>query len=107
MPTVTTLDAWSMVEPFLTKYYGTAKAQSVKEPLPTVTAKDRFGLVETVQGKMRVDIRFRMLRPHELAKAMSFDADYKFTGNREQQVKQIGNAVACKVAQALCEAVLQ
>ena len=56
---------------------------------------------------MRVDIRFRMLKPHELAKAMSFDDDYKFTGNREQQVKQIGNAVAVRTAQALCEAVLR
>ena len=31
---------------------------------------------------------------------------YKFTGNRENQVKQIGNAVPVQTAKALCEAVL-
>ena len=106
MPTITTADAFGLVEPFLVKYYGTAKANPVDEPLDTITSKDRFGLVETEHGPMRVDIRFRMLRPHELARAMSFDDSYKFTGNREMQVKQIGNAVAVRTAQALCEAVL-
>jgi len=47
-----------------------------------------------------------MLRPQELSRAMSFRSDYKFAGNREEQVKQIGNAVPVKLAQALCEAVL-
>jgi site-specific DNA-cytosine methylase len=39
------------------------------------------------------DILFRMLQPHELAAAMGFPAGYKFCGNREDVVKQIGNAV--------------
>lgn len=105
-PAVTTVDAWSVVEPFVVKYNGTAKARPLTEPLDTVTTKDRFGLVETEQGPVKVDIRFRMLRPHELARAMSFGDDYKFSGNRELQVKQIGNAVPVRLAQALCHAVL-
>jgi len=106
MPALTTVDAWGFVEPFLVKYNGTAKARPICEPLDTVTTKDRFGLVETEHGPMRLDIRFRMLRPHELAQAMSFRGDYKFSGNREEQVKQIGNAVPVRLAQALCQAVL-
>ncbi len=47
-----------------------------------------------------------MLQPHELAGAMSFPKHYIFNGSREQQVKQIGNAVPVRTARALCEAVL-
>jgi DNA (cytosine-5)-methyltransferase 1 len=106
MPTITSADAFGIVEPFLVKYNGTAKAQPISEPIDTITSKDRFGLVETAQGTMRIDIRFRMLKPHELAAAMSFDSTYKFSGNREEQVRQIGNAVPVCLGQALCEAAL-
>jgi DNA (cytosine-5)-methyltransferase 1 len=92
----------ALCEPFVTKYYGTATgARSVREPLDTITAKDRFALVEP--GKM--DIYFRMLQPHELAKAMGFDG-YEFAGTKTDQVRQIGNAVAVRTAQALCGAML-
>lgn len=174
LPTVTGHGAGALVEPFLVKYYGTARAYSVKEPLDTVTAKDRFALCEpfmlgqqsgarprsvkqpvpTIAGAgavsliqpfivgfthtgaksnrvhsvekpvptlvtkaefalvepkvedMRLDIRFRMLQPHELARAQSFRDDYKFTGSRAEQVKQIGNAVPTQLARALCRAAL-
>lgn len=96
---------FNLCEPFLVKYFGTGGCQSVNEPLDTITTKDRFGLVE-VSGKYQIDIRFRMLQPHELAAAMSFE-NYKFTGNRGDQVKQIGNAVPVKVAQALCTSLLR
>jgi DNA (cytosine-5)-methyltransferase 1 len=102
-PTVTSVDAWSMVEPFLVKYNGTGQAYATSEPLDTVTAKDRFGIVQP----MAIDILFRMLQPHELAAAMSFPRDYRFAGNREEQVKQIGNAVPVETATALCERLLE
>jgi DNA (cytosine-5)-methyltransferase 1 len=92
----------ALVEPMVLSYYRTGTARSVRSPIPTITTKDRLGLV-TVYG---LDIRFRMLQPHELAAAMSFPKDYPFSGNREEQVKQIGNAVAVKVAKALCRAAL-
>ena len=102
MPTLTTIDAWAMIEPYLVKYYGTGGEQSTTEPLGTITAKDRFGLVQT----MGLDIRFRMLQPHELARAMSFPDEYQFTGNRELKVKQIGNAVPVSLAKSLCSALI-
>jgi DNA (cytosine-5)-methyltransferase 1 len=110
MPTVTSVDAWALIEPYLVKYNGTGGALPVDEPLETVTAKDRFGLVEPVPAEGQfalLDIRFRMLQPHELAAAMSFPKSYVFTGNREQKVKQIGNAVPCGIAKALCAATLE
>ena len=53
-----------------------------------------------------IDVRMRMLKPSELAAAHSFPADYKLTGNRADQVKQIGNSVPVMTAAALCEAAL-
>ncbi len=38
--------------------------------------------------------------PAELARAMGFE-EYEFTGSREEQVKQIGNAVSVRTARAL------
>jgi DNA (cytosine-5)-methyltransferase 1 len=87
---------------FVGKYYGTGTAVSVDEPLDTVTTKDRFFLVEpkTQRKLAELDILFRMLQPHELSAAMSFPKHYIFTGNKEDQVKQIGNAVPVALAQA-------
>lgn len=106
-PTITSVDAWAMAKPCIIKYNGTGKANSVEEPLDTVTAKDRFGLMIPGVGIVGLDIRFRMLRPHELAAAMGFPKNYEFVGTREQQVKQIGNAVSCNTAKALCKALLE
>lgn len=102
-PTIVTDGAVSLVEPLLLSYYGTGGATRVEEPVPTVTTKDRFGLLEGA----RLDIRFRMLQPHELAAAMGFPAGYRFAGKRGDVVKQIGNAVCVGVADALCTAALQ
>ena len=51
-----------------------------------------------------IDIRIRMLKPSELAAAHSFPKDYVLTGNRGEQVKQIGNSVPVMTAAAMCEA---
>jgi len=80
----------------------------LNKPLATVTGKDRFMLVEPKTGRAvaELDILFRMLQPHELAAAMSFPKDYKFTGTRGDQVKQIGNAVPVQLARAHARALL-
>jgi DNA (cytosine-5)-methyltransferase 1 len=108
LPTITTNPHLYLCEPFLTKYYGCGKgAASINEPLDTITTKDRFGLVEPcTDGETVYDIRFRMLQPHELSAAMSFGKDYQFKGNKGDQIKQIGNAVPVRMAQALCAALL-
>jgi site-specific DNA-cytosine methylase len=110
LPTQTTKDCVGLVEPFIVKYYGSKKAaESIHEPLDTVTTKDRFMLVEPKTGRAvaELDILFRMLQPHELAAAMSFPKGYQFTGNRGEQVKQIGNAVPVNLARACAKALFQ
>lgn len=54
-----------------------------------------------------IDIRMRMLKPSELAAAHSFPSDYVLTGNRTQQVKQIGNSVPVRTAEAMMAADLE
>lgn len=108
LPTVATDGAIALVEPFITKYNGTARnrAYSVDDPLDTVSTKDRFGLVQPVVDGLALDVRFRMLQPHELAGAMSFPKSYVFTGKREEIVRQIGNAWPGETARALCHEIL-
>lgn len=105
-PTVTTDGAIALVEPYLVKYYGTGVAKSIHETLDAATTKQRFGLARpevVVDGeRYLLDIRFRMLHEGELAAAQGFRSDYKFTGNKTEIVKQIGNAVPRRLARALC-----
>lgn len=105
-PTIVGAASQSLVEPFISSYYGTQNISPVSAPIPTITTKDRFALVLPVVNGRALDIRLRMLKPHELARAMSFGDDYKFAGNQGDQVKQIGNAWGCSVGEALCEAQL-
>lgn len=111
VPTVATSGAIALVEPFLVQYYGNGGATSIADPLDTVTTKHRHALVRpviVVNGeRYLLDIGFRMLQPHELSLAQGFRADYHFTGNKTEQVKQIGNAVPCGLARALVDAVLR
>jgi DNA (cytosine-5)-methyltransferase 1 len=112
MPTIIGQDTIGLVEPYLIEYYGNGSAYSLDEPLKTQTGRDRFGLVSPIllrdeNGKVySLDIRFRMLQPHELARAMSFPKSYKFQGTREQIVKQIGNAVPVQLSYSLCKHIL-
>jgi DNA (cytosine-5)-methyltransferase 1 len=110
VPTVATAGAIAIVEPFLVSYYGNGEALSVDDPLDTVTTKERFGLARPViehDGKRYLlDIKFRMLQPHELAAAQGFPKGYQFAGNKSEMVKQIGNAVPRRLSRALCLAAL-
>lgn len=113
LPTVTAEgEHLALAQPFLIKFYGTGTAISVDDPLDTVTTKDRFGLVQPrlVQiggDTFMVDVLYRMLLPEELAAAMSFRHDYPFVGNREQKIRQIGNAVPVNTAAALVEEIFK
>jgi DNA (cytosine-5)-methyltransferase 1 len=107
LPTVTAGAVMAaLVEPFVTAYYGQGGTRSVEDPLATVTTKDRFGLVLPIIDGHALDIRFRMLQPHELAAGQGFPVGYHFAGTRSHQVKQIGNAVEVHQAEALCRALL-
>ena len=106
VPTLCTARHVALVEPFMVKYYGTGETSQLDTPLDTVTSRDRFGLVTLGGRQYRLDIRFRMLAPHELAQAQGFSREDHFCGNKGEQVRQIGNAVPVHTARALCEAAL-
>ncbi len=101
------------VRAFLVKYYGNGdNSASCEAPAPTITAKDRLGLV-TVQGidYQIVDIGLRMLTPRELFNAQGFPPDYIIDvdadGNeykKEDQVARCGNAVCPPIPAALVRA---
>ena len=110
--TITCRNNWSVVMPFLTEYYKSSKAIPVDVPIPTISTKDRFGMV---QGRILtlddgnqyyLDITHRMLTVRELADATGFDHDYIFVGSDTAAKKQIGNAVPPPLARALYLAVL-
>ncbi len=110
MPTLTNVAHVGEVRAFLIKYYSSADSGiSLREPLHTITAQDRFGLV-TVRGEQYqiADIGMRMLEPHELFAAQGFPADYiidrDLFGNRIPKYKQVarcGNSVCPDMAEAL------
>jgi DNA (cytosine-5)-methyltransferase 1 len=95
----------ALCQPLVLEYYGTGDAEPVSRPLHTITTRDRFALAQFAGGAY-LDIHFRMLQPHELAGAMGFPSDYYWAGNREQKVRQIGNAVHVDQADALVSAAL-
>lgn len=96
------------VRAFLLAYYGSdgTGGQQMLDPLRTVTARHRLGLV-TVAGVdyQIVDIGMRMLEPHELLAAQfgRFAATYDISGARTKKgmVRLIGNSVCPEAAEAL------
>lgn len=92
---------------FLIQYYSRSGAISVKEPCPTLSTRDRFLLVNAAANeKYELQIFFRLLKPKELAAVHSFPRDYKFAGNKTQQVKQIANSNPVELTAALTSVVL-
>lgn len=101
------------VRAFLISYYGTDQASgSLTSPAPTVTPRDRFGLV-TVEGVeyQIADIGMRMLAPRELYRAQGFPDSYRidieFNGKpmtKTAQVRMCGNSVCPPLAAAIIRA---
>lgn len=89
---------------FLVNYYGNGDARSVENPMDTITTRDRLALVTVWikdQPWVIVDIKLRMLQPHELYAAQGFPSNYiidrghdgrKFT--KTEQVRMCGNSVS-------------
>lgn len=98
---------------FLVKYYGNGdNAVPCDRPAPTITAKDRLGIV-TVYGQdyRIVDIGLRMLTPRELFDAQGFPPDYIIDVDadghaypKSEQVARCGNAVCPPIPTALVRA---
>ncbi len=101
------------VRAFLIKYYGCERQDPrLRDPLHTITTKDRFGLV-TVRGEQYeiADIGMRMLAPRELFRAQGFPDHYQieipYNGKpltKTAQVKMCGNSVCPPLAAAIVAA---
>jgi len=102
------------VAAFMISYYGTENMSAADAPAPTITTKDRLGLVTvTIKGTpyVIVDICLRMLQPAELYKAQGFPADYIISHGADgkpftktQQVHMCGNSVSPPPMAALARA---
>ncbi len=114
MATIDTSNRHGLVAAFLSKYYGVGDGAVLSDPAPTVTTKDRFGLVTVdLRGEPYIiaDIAMRMLQPGELYRAQGFPAGYVFdrgAGGRRltkaEQVRMCGNSVSPPPAAALVRA---
>ncbi len=100
------------VRAFLIKYFGTDQDPNIREPLHTITTRDRFGLV-TVKGEeyQIVDIGMRMLAPRELFRAQGFPEDYIIDRDahgkaitKTAQVARCGNSVCPPMSEVLVRA---
>ncbi|MCK9468248.1 MAG: DNA cytosine methyltransferase [Porticoccaceae bacterium] len=92
------------VAAFLVNYYGNGQPLELRDPLDTITTKDRMALVTvTIAGApyVIVDIGLRMLTPRELYRAQGFPDGYiiehghngrRFT--KSEQVFMVGNSVS-------------
>lgn len=102
------------VATFLVNYYGNGDARDLREPLDTITTRDRLALVTvTIRGTpyVIVDIGLRMLKPRELYRAQGFPLDYIIDRTADgapliitQQVRMVGNSVSPPPLRALAEA---
>ena len=84
-------------------YYGNPTFAPISRPVPTLTTKDRLALLEgySHDGHKISDVSLRMLSVKEMQLAQSFPNDYVFCGTKSDAVKQIGNAVPPKLAEAI------
>lgn len=89
---------------YLMSYYSNGTLLPISEAVGTITTKDRHALITQEAPEPRVeDCGFRMLRPHEVKRAMAFPSNYVITGTQKEQVKQLGNAVTPPVMKLLAE----
>lgn len=119
-PTIATAGAIRIATPLILDMsrpggHDSGHVRPADKPIQTLTTCDNVqvaipvifdeavGLPRLPDGRY-IDIRLRMLKPSELAAAHSFPKDYVLTGNRGEQVKQIGNSVPVMTAAAMCEA---
>lgn len=102
------------VAAFLISYYGNGDALHLRDPLDTVTTRDRMALVTvTIRGTpyVIVDIGLRMLKPHELYLAQGFPPGYIHDRTADgrpltisAQVRMVGNSVSPPPLRAIATA---
>lgn len=102
------------VAAFMVNYYGNGQPLDPREPIDTITTRDRMALVTvSIRGTpyVIVDIGLRMLRREELFRAQGFPPDYVIdrTGDGRtltvsQSVRMVGNSVSPPPLRALAQA---
>jgi DNA (cytosine-5)-methyltransferase 1 len=107
MPTQTTASKVGVAipQPFLISYYsGSDQVKPMTDSLGTVSTHDRHALVVQAHEEPKVeDCYFRMLKSHEIGRAMAFPETYVVLGNERERVKQYGNAVTPPVMEMILE----
>ncbi len=103
-----------LIAPFLSAYYGEGSGKvghPIDGPLPTITTRDRFALVQAIIDGATfviVDITLRMLEPHELLRAQfgKYARGYKLDKalTKKAQVRLIGNSVVPLMMEAVVRA---
>lgn len=107
-PAVTTGNRNFLCTPLVLGQQGGATCRPTDEPCPTLSCAGAVrGIFPQLDDGRIVDIFIRMLRPDELARVHSFPDDYIITGNRCEKVKQIGNSVPVRTAEAMMAADLE
>ena len=102
----------ALVTAFLLKYYSTNTGSALSDPAPTVTVRDRLGLVVVDKAEYRiVDIGMRMLTARELFRAQGFPDSYRIDVecngkplSKTAQIRMCGNSVSPHPAAALVAA---
>ena len=102
----------ALVKAFLLKYYGTAVGCSLNDPAPTVTTRDRLGIVTVENSDYLInDIGMRMFVPRELYLAQGFPPEYVIDPmvngkplTKTAQIRMCGNSVPPDVAEAIVKA---
>jgi len=79
----------------------------VTEPVRTVTTAGHQAYLSGPPTLDIDDVRFRMLEPGEIKRAMAFPGDYVMLGTRREQVKLSGNAVTPPAARDLIATVVE
>ncbi|MCT2357048.1 DNA cytosine methyltransferase [Brevibacterium casei] len=82
---------------------GAEMSTPTDEPVRTITTHGHQSLITGGVPNIE-DCSFRMLTPHEIARAMAFPADYQMLGTKRDQVKLAGNAVTPPAARDLVAA---
>jgi DNA (cytosine-5)-methyltransferase 1 len=107
LPTMTTVDTAGLA--FIAELRGGGSDhRPVTEPLATVCASGNHHVLvrNDVEPPKVEDCSFRMLAVPEIQAAMAFRSDYIITGNKREQVRQLGNGVTPPAAEWLIRAVV-
>lgn len=108
VPTVCTVARVRTFKPIVIDNANGGTIRGSCEPINTVTLKDQHMMaLPVLEDGRRIDIFMRMLTPRELARAHSVPDDFVITGNKTEQIKQIGNSVPVRTARALVRTLLE